>query len=66
MTKTVEISNAAAIQALSGDDLDQIAGGTSQFIAACVATILNRLDPSAHCTAADHHVVCENTPQTPK
>jgi len=48
---------------LSNRELDLVRGGTSQFIAAVVAAALNVIDPSAHCVAADHHVVCENPPK---
>ena len=53
----------AAIRPLSEAELDAVGGGTSQFIAAVVATLYNTIDPGAHCVAADHKVACENPPR---
>ena len=51
-------------RALDSSELDSVRGGTmSQMIAAMVAAIYNAMDPNAKCTAADHHVVCENPPK---
>lgn len=48
---------------LTEAELDSVTGGTSQFIAACVAAIYNAISASAQCTAADGKVVCQNTPK---
>ena len=55
-------ASAPVSRQLTNSELDSVCGGTSQFIAALAATIMNALDPGAHCTAADHKVVCENPP----
>ena len=47
-------------RALRDDELDSVRGGTSHFIASCMAaTALNLMDPTANCFVGDNNkVVC--------
>ena len=44
---------------LTDSELASVSGGMSQLIAAGVAALLNAIDPSKQCVAADHQVVCQ-------
>ena len=48
---------ASAPRELTGNELDHVHGGTSHFVASLVATILNTIDPTAHCTVTDNNKV---------